>query len=109
MPADEACTVPGLESIWWTEGGGTPKRGALTATADGTKIYAIGAKNPDYSRPKVPVENVAINEQRGPRYRHRLVVEGDADVDRSQPPWCVADRWQDFVVGGRIGSTFMLL
>src|SRR5206468_2520607 len=52
----------------WSKGTPVPTpRGALSATAIGTKIYAIGgARNPSYStpelRPSVPVENVATNE-----------------------------------------------
>ena len=61
-----------IGSASWSKGPDLPAaRGALTATADGTKIYAIGgAKNPSYStpelRPNVPVENVALNEQPAP-------------------------------------------
>src|SRR5712692_10441997 len=57
-----------LATSAWAKGAPLPTpRGALTATAVGTKIYAIGgAKNPSYStpelRPSVPVENVATNE-----------------------------------------------
>src|SRR5262249_47051737 len=64
------------KSVWiydikersWSKGPDLPSaRGALTATAVGSKIYAIGgARNPGYStpelRPNVPVENVATNE-----------------------------------------------
>ena len=63
------------KSVWiydinaksWSKGPTCRHRGALSATAVGTKIYAIGgAKNPSYStpelRPSVPVENVATNE-----------------------------------------------
>jgi N-acetylneuraminic acid mutarotase len=96
----------------WSKGPDLPTaRGALTATADGTKIYAIGgAKNPDYStpelRPNVPVENVAINE----------VLDMTTGSWSTAMPMLTARNHHGaslidgkiFVVGGRIGSTFII-
>ncbi len=96
----------------WSKGTPVPTpRGALSATAIGTKIYAIGgARNPSYStpelRPSVPVENVATNE----------------DYDTETNTWTLARPMltarnhhgaalidgKIYVVGGRIGSTFII-
>src|SRR3989475_7723588 len=86
-------------------------RGALTATAVGTKIYAIGgARNPSYStpelRPTVPVENLATNEVfdtatgKWSPLRPMLTARnhhGAALIDG-----------RIYVVGGRVGSTFII-
>jgi len=81
------------------------------ATAVGTKIYAIGgAKNPSYStpelRPTVPVENVATNE----------VYDTTTNTWSSARPMLTARNHQGaalidgkiYVVGGRVGSTFII-
>src|SRR5256885_874919 len=93
---------------------GTPvptPRGALSATAIGTKIYAIGgARNPSYStpelRPSVPVENVATNE----------VYDTETNTWTLARPMLTARNHHGaalidgkiYVVGGRIGSTFII-
>jgi N-acetylneuraminic acid mutarotase len=96
----------------WSKGPDVPTaRGGLTATADGTKIYAIGgAKNPSYStpelRPNVPVENVAINE----------VFDTAGGTWTTAAPMLTARNHHGasliagkiYVVGGRIGSTFII-
>ena len=96
----------------WSKGAPLPTpRGALTATAVGTKIYAIGgAKNPVYStnelRPSVPVENMATNE----------VYDTTANTWSSARPMLTARNHHGaalidgkiYVVGGRIGSTFII-
>lgn len=96
----------------WSKGPSLPTaRGALTATAVGTKIYAIGgARNPSYStaelRPTVPVENVATNEvydtttNTWSSARQMLTARnhhGAALIDG-----------KIYVVGGRVGSTFII-
>lgn len=108
------------DSVWiydipgkaWSKGPSLPTpRGGLTATAVGKKIYAIGgAKNPSYStrelRPDVPVENMATNEvldtatMRWSTARPMLTARnhhGAALIDG-----------KIYVVGGRIGSTFII-
>jgi N-acetylneuraminic acid mutarotase len=108
------------KSVWiydinaksWSKGPDLPTaRGALTATAHENKIYAIGgAKNPTYStpelRPTVPVENLATNEV----------------FDIATGTWSPAASMltarnhhgaslidgKIYVVGGRIGSTFII-
>jgi N-acetylneuraminic acid mutarotase len=108
------------KSVWiydiaaqsWSKGPDLPTaRGALTATADGTRIYAIGgAKNPDYStpelRPNVPVENVAINE---------ILDTSTGSWSKAMPMLTARNHHgaslidgRIFVVGGRIGSTFII-
>jgi N-acetylneuraminic acid mutarotase len=96
----------------WSKGPPLPTaRGALTATAVGTKIYAIGgAKNPSYStpelRPTVPVENVATNE----------VYDTTTNTWSSVRPMLTARNHHGaalidgkiYVVGGRVGSTFII-
>ncbi len=96
----------------WSKGPNLPTpRGALTATVVGTKIYAIGgAKNPEYStpelRPTVPVENVATNE----------VFDTATGSWSSVAPMLTARNHHGaalidgkiYVVGGRIGSTFII-
>jgi hypothetical protein len=96
----------------WTKGPSLPTpRGALTATAIGNKIYAIGgAKNPSYStpelRPSVPVENVAVNE----------VYDIEKQTWSTARPMLTARNHHGaalidgkiYVVGGRIGSTFII-
>jgi N-acetylneuraminic acid mutarotase len=108
------------KSVWiydvnaksWSKGPDLPTpRGALSATAVGTKIYAIGgAKNPSYStpelRPAVPVENVATNE----------VLDIATNSWSSLAPMLTARNHHGaalingriYVVGGRIGSTFII-
>src|SRR5437867_279204 len=96
----------------WSKGVAVPTpRGALTATAVGTKIYAIGgARNPSYStpelRPTVPVENLATNEVldtatgKWSPLRPMLTARnhhGAARIDG-----------KIYVVGGRVGSTFII-
>jgi N-acetylneuraminic acid mutarotase len=108
------------KSVWiydinaksWSKGPdlATP-RGALSATAVGNKIYAVGgAKNPSYStpelRPNVPVENVAVNE----------ILDTAANTWSSASPMLTARNHHGaalidgkiYVVGGRIGSTFII-
>jgi len=101
-----------LTTNTWSKGAPMPTpRGALTATAVGTKIYAIGgARNPSYStpelRPTVPVENVATNE----------VYDTATNTWSSARPMLTARNHQGaaliggkiYVVGGRIGSTFII-
>jgi N-acetylneuraminic acid mutarotase len=96
----------------WSKGPDLPTaRGALSATAVGTKIYAVGgAKNPSYStpelRPAVPVENVAINE----------VFDIATGAWSTAAPMLTARNHHGaalidgkiYVVGGRIGSTFII-
>lgn len=96
----------------WSQGAPMPTpRGALTATAVGTKIYAIGgAKNPAYStnllRPTVPVENLAINE----------VYDTETNAWTTRRPMLTARNHHGaalinnkvYVVGGRVGSTFII-
>lgn len=96
----------------WAKGPALPApRGALTATAVGTKLYAIGgARNPSYStaelRPTVPVENVATNE----------VFDTEKNTWASARPMLTARNHHGasfiagkiYVVGGRIGSTFII-
>lgn len=120
-PADGSLPawVP-TNSVWifdttaktWSKGTPMPTpRGALTATAVGTKVYAIGgAKNPSYStpelRPTVPVENVATNE----------VYDTTTNTWSSKRPMLTARNHHGaalidgkiYVVGGRIGSTFII-
>jgi len=96
----------------WSKAAPVPTpRGALTATAVATKIYAIGgAKNPSYStpelRPTVPVENLATNEVfdtttgKWSALRPMLTARnhhGAALIDG-----------KIYVVGGRVGSTFII-
>jgi N-acetylneuraminic acid mutarotase len=108
------------DSVWvyditkgdWLKGApvSTP-RGALTATAVGTRIYAIGgAKNPSYSthelRPTVPVENLATNE----------IYDTASNTWSPAQPMLTARNHHGaalidgkiYVVGGRIGSTFII-
>jgi N-acetylneuraminic acid mutarotase len=96
----------------WSKGASVPTpRGALSATAVGTKIYAIGgARNPSYStpelRPTVPVENVATNE----------VYDTETNTWTPARPMLTARNHHGaalidnkiYVVGGRIGSTFII-
>src|SRR6059036_2390048 len=96
----------------WSKGTPVPTpRGALSATAIGTKIYAIGgARNPSYStpelRPSVPVENVATNE----------VYDTETNTWTLARPMLTARNHHGaalidgkiYVVGGRIGSTFII-
>lgn len=96
----------------WSKGVPLPTpRGALTATAVGGKIYAIGgAKNPSYStpelRPTVPVENLAINE----------VFDTATNTWSTARPMLTARNHHGaalidgkiYVVGGRVGSTFII-
>jgi N-acetylneuraminic acid mutarotase len=96
----------------WSKGPALPTaRGALTATAVGTKIYAIGgARNPSYStpelRPTVPVENLATNE----------VFDTTTSTWSSARPMLTARNHHGaalidgkiYVVGGRVGSTFII-
>lgn len=96
----------------WSKGPDLPTpRGALTATAVGTKIYAIGgAKNPDYStpelRPTVPVENVATTE----------VFDTETGKWSTAAPMLTARNHHGaalldgkiYIIGGRIGSTFII-
>jgi N-acetylneuraminic acid mutarotase len=95
----------------WARGAPLPTpRGALTATAVGTKIYAIGgARNPSYStpelRPTVPVENLAINE----------VYDTATNTWATARPMLTARNHHGaaliegkiHVVAGRVGSTFI--
>jgi N-acetylneuraminic acid mutarotase len=96
----------------WSKGPNLPTpRGGLTATTVGTKIYAIGgAKNPTYStpelRPTVPVENVTTNE----------VLDTGTNAWSAAAPMLTARNHHGaslidgkiYVVGGRIGSTFII-
>jgi N-acetylneuraminic acid mutarotase len=96
----------------WSKGPDLPTaRGALTATAYENKIYAIGgAKNPTYStpelRPTVPVENMATNE----------VLDIAPGTWSAAAPMLTARNHHGaslidgkiYVVGGRIGSTFII-
>jgi N-acetylneuraminic acid mutarotase len=96
----------------WSKGSPVPTpRGALTATAVGTRIYAIGgAKNPSYStpelRPTVPVENLATNE----------VYDTKTNAWTQARPMLTARNHHGaalidgkiYVVGGRVGSTFII-
>lgn len=96
----------------WSKGVPLPTpRGALTATAVEGKIYAIGgAKNPSYStpelRPTVPVENLAINE----------VFDTATSTWSTARPMLTARNHHGaalidgkiYVVGGRVGSTFII-
>jgi N-acetylneuraminic acid mutarotase len=96
----------------WSKGPDLPTaRGALTATAHENKIYAIGgAKNPTYStpelRPTVPVENMATNE----------VFDIATGTWSPAAPMLTARNHHGaslidgkiYVVGGRIGSTFII-
>jgi N-acetylneuraminic acid mutarotase len=96
----------------WSKGPDLPTaRGALTATAHENKIYAIGgAKKPTYStpelRPTVPVENMATNE----------VFDIATGTWSPAAPMLTARNHhgaslidgQVYVVGGRIGSTFII-
>ena len=108
------------KSVWiydihaksWAKGPDLPTpRGALSATAVGAKIYGIGgAKNPSYStpelRPSVPVENVATNE----------VFDIATNSWSPVAPMLTARNHHGaalidskiYVVGGRIGSTFII-
>jgi N-acetylneuraminic acid mutarotase len=108
------------KSVWiydinakgWSKGPDLPTaRGALTATAHENKIYAIGgAKNPTYStpelRPTVPVENMATNE----------VFDIATGTWSPAAPMLTARNHHGaslidgkiYVVGGRIGSTFII-
>jgi N-acetylneuraminic acid mutarotase len=108
------------KSVWiydingksWSKGPDLPTaRGALTATAHENKIYAIGgAKNPSYStpelRPTVPVENMATNE----------VLDIASGTWSAAAPMLTARNHHGaslidgkiYVVGGRIGSTFII-
>lgn len=101
-----------IKSQSWSKGPDLPTpRGALTATAHGSKIYAIGgAKNPSYStpelRPTVPVENMATNE----------VLDTATGTWSAAVPMLTARNHHGaalidgkiYVVGGRIGSTFII-
>jgi N-acetylneuraminic acid mutarotase len=108
------------KSVWiydtnaksWSKGPDLPTpRGALTATAHENKIYAIGgAKNPTYStpelRPTVPVENMATTE----------VLDIATGTWSAAAPMLTARNHHGaslidgkiYVVGGRIGSTFII-
>ena len=96
----------------WSKGPALPTpRGALTATALGTKIYAVGgAKNPSYStselRPNVPVENLATNEV----YDTQTNSWGSARpmLTARNHHGGVAIDGKVHVVGGRVGSTFII-
>ncbi len=108
------------KSVWiydinaqsWSKGPDLPTpRGALSATAVGTKIYAIGgAKNPSYStpelRPSVPVENVATNEVFDIATNSWSSV-GPMLTARNHHGAALIDG-RIYVVGGRIGSTFII-
>src|SRR3989442_2988066 len=76
-----------LAASAWSKGVPVPTpRGALTATAVGTKIYAIGgARNPSYSTPEVRPMPTARNHHGAARIDGRI-----------------------YVVGGRVGSTFII-
>jgi N-acetylneuraminic acid mutarotase len=101
-----------LATNTWSKGTPMPTaRGALTATAVGTKIYAIGgARNPSYStpelRPTVPVENLATNE----------VYDTVTGTWSSARPMLTARNHHGaalidgkiYIVGGRVGSTFII-
>jgi N-acetylneuraminic acid mutarotase len=108
------------KSVWiydtntksWSKGPDLPTpRGALTATAHENKIYAIGgAKNPTYStpelRPTVPVENMATTE----------MLDIATGTWSAAAPMLTARNHHGaslidgkiYVVGGRIGSTFII-
>jgi N-acetylneuraminic acid mutarotase len=108
------------KSVWiydtnaksWSKGPDLPTpRGALTATSHDNKIYAIGgAKNPTYStpelRPTVPVENMATTE----------VLDIATGTWSAAAPMLTARNHHGaslidgkiYVVGGRIGSTFII-
>jgi N-acetylneuraminic acid mutarotase len=108
------------KSVWiydinaksWAKGPDLPTpRGALSATAVGTKIYAIGgAKNPSYStpelRPSVPVENVAINEVFDIATNSWSPVAPMLTARNHHGAALIDSRI--YVVGGRIGSTFII-
>ena len=101
-----------IQSGTWSKGTPVPTpRGALTATAVGNRIYVIGgAKNPSYStpelRPTVPVENLATNE----------VYDTTSNTWSSERPMLTARNHHGaalidgkiYVVGGRVGSTFII-
>jgi N-acetylneuraminic acid mutarotase len=101
-----------IKSQSWSRGTKLPTpRGALQAVAIGGKIYAIGgAKNPDYStpelRPNVPVENVAVTE----------IFDVAGGSWSAGAPMLTARNHHGatvidgkiYVVGGRIGSTFII-
>jgi N-acetylneuraminic acid mutarotase len=96
----------------WAKGPDLPTpRGALSATAVGTKIYAIGgAKNPSYStpelRPSVPVENVATNEVFDIATNSWSPVAPMLTARNHHGAALIDSRI--YVVGGRIGSTFII-
>jgi N-acetylneuraminic acid mutarotase len=96
----------------WSKGPFLPTaRGALTATAVGTKIYAIGgARNPSYStpelRPTVPVENVATNEVYDTTTNTWSSVRSMLTA-RNHHGAALIDG-KIYVVGGRVGSTFII-
>src|SRR5919197_5290564 len=110
--ASKSLWIYDINAKSWSKGPYLPTpRGALSATAVGPKIYAIGgARNPDYStpelRPNVPVENVATNE----------VYDTASNTWAAVRPMLTARNHHGaalidgkiYVVGGRIGSTFII-
>jgi N-acetylneuraminic acid mutarotase len=110
--ASKSLWIYDIDAKSWSKGPDLPTpRGGLQAVAVGTKIYAIGgAKNPDYStpelRPNVPVENVATNE----------VFDTATNTWSPAAPMLTARNHHGavlidgkiYVVGGRIGSTFII-
>jgi N-acetylneuraminic acid mutarotase len=109
--ASNSLWIYDIKAQTWAKGPPLPTpRGALSATAVGTKIYAIGgAKNPSYStvelRPDVPVENMATNE----------VFDTVTGTWSTLAPMLTARNHHGaglidnkiYVVAGRIGSTFI--
>ncbi len=83
----------------WSKGPDLPTpRGALSATAVGTKIYAMGgAKNPSYSTPELRPNGSRGErcDQRGVRHCNRVLVLRRTDAHRAQPSWSRAHRRQD--------------
>ena len=96
----------------WSEGPALPTpRGALSATAVGGKIYAIGgARNPSYStpelRPNVPVENLAVVEVLDTATGQWSTAAPMLTARNHHGSALVDDKI--YVVGGRIGSTFII-
>lgn len=96
----------------WSKAAPLPTpRGALSATAIGNKIYAVGgAKNPSYStpelRPSVPVENMATNEVYDIEKNSWTPARPMLTARNHHGAAAIAGRI--YVVGGRIGSTFII-